>query len=139
MQGREPLPAPEDNVYTANYFVAEDATAGVVVTEGATTEDPMVIEFAAQGDSVIFAVPETVDLSHLVSIDFDIQTAATLSLDESALPGVTIELLDADKNPIMETSTSSITTSCNPEIKYIRITATTADTGIALNLSLIHI
>ena len=136
MKGSEPLPTPTDGVYSAEFFeVVEETNAAdteVIIQEAtASQEAAVIVEFYRENASVIFEIPDTVDLNHLVSIDFGI-SKEEVSLVSTALPDVKVDLLDEDKNVIITSTESNVETKCNPEIKYFKLTATKADVAIKL-------
>ncbi len=67
MKGSLPLPTPTDGVYNMNYFATDDATEGVstVVDKESAT---VTVTLANAGDSLTLAIPDSVDVNHLVDI-----------------------------------------------------------------------
>ncbi len=122
MEGKKPLPTPADGVYNTNYFEFENATAGVstIVNEEAGTTH---MSFASVGDSVTFAIPDSVDVNHLT----------TITMNGVAVETLKIEVLNADGEVIATAAGNVAETKCNPEAKSIRFTSVNANTVVDLN------
>jgi len=127
MEGKKPVEAPTDGVYTYAHFADAEASEGTTVE---VDDETLVasIDFAAAGDSVTLPIPDAIDVNHLVSIDM---------LAEGA-ENVKIVLLDKNGEEIDSATASSIETKCNPEVAAIQLVATDATsfelTGIAFNV-----
>ena len=141
MEGKEPLPTPEDGVYTYSYFEEAQMSDGVTIVKD-ETDDSATITFPTKGDSITLAIPASVDVNHLVFVNFKMEVSATTRVRgvlmarmvaaNTAEPDVLVEILDADKQPIVSTLEDSVETKCNPEVAYIRFTATADNTVLDL-------
>ncbi len=115
MEGKKPVEAPTDGIYTYAHFTEPEVSEGTTVE---VEEETYVasIDFAAAGDSVTLPVPDAIDVNHLVSINM---------LAEGA-ENVKIVLLDKNGKEIDSATASSIETKCNPEIAFVQLVATDA-------------
>ena len=153
MKGTEPKPAPADNNFTMDYFDVVSKSEGV--TQTVDENGKATIKFTGAGDSIIFEIPDSVDVNHLVSIDFNMfaelynpadmlsarrttkpelaNDMAKMSSSEkelvaaanSTVPEIKVDILDANMRSIVSTLEDSVETHCNPEAKYIRLTSET--------------
>ncbi|MBQ9141869.1 MAG: endo-1,4-beta-xylanase, partial [Lachnospiraceae bacterium] len=123
MKGSKPLPTPTDGVYTYEYFEEAEVSEGVTVEENAE-DGSAVITFPAEGNSLTMEIPDSVDINHLVSIDF------SMSMNSAAT--MTVSVLDKNMNPIVSSTGDSVVTNCHSEAKYIRFTSNSANTVVNL-------
>lgn len=126
MNGTAPLEPPADDNYSMAYFEVADKTEGV--TSVVDEQGVATITFPNAGDRIVFAIPDSVDINHLVSMDFH-KTAVSSGADEAE---ILIEVLTAGSVRVASTLADHVDTNCNPEVSLIALTSNTANTVLTL-------
>ena len=142
MEGKKPLPLPEDTdgdglvSVAPTFFVNVEASASVTVEEkvvgGQTVSE---IAFTNANDYVDFEIPDTVDIAHLANIVLDLEVVSgtgSQSLAGQAVDGLTISLLDKDKNILSTGNSDTLQVNGNENARYIRVQSNEADQDVQL-------